>query len=82
MSLTYSQNFLLLDKIRSSLYRIHLDDLKESPSLRESSHVTFGRMARYSSLTVLHIFRKTVKSYQESSLLATVLKFMFRVVKR
>ena len=41
-----------------------LGDLKESPSLGESSHVTFGQMAKYSSLTVLHIFRKKAKSYR------------------
>ena len=38
---------------------IKLGDLKESPSLGESSRVTFSRTAKYSSLTVLHIFRTT-----------------------
>ena len=33
-----------------------LDDLKESPSLGESSHVMFSRMARYSSLTAFYTF--------------------------
>ena len=41
-----------------------LGDLKKSPSLGESSHVTFSRMAKYSSLTVSHIFRTTTKSYR------------------
>ena len=36
-----------------------LGDLKESPSLGESSHVTFSRIYKYSSVTVLHIFRTT-----------------------
>ena len=42
-------------------------DLKESPSLGESSHMTFSRMDKYSSLTVLHIFRTTAKSYRDLS---------------
>ena len=33
-----------------------LGDLKESPSLGESSHVMFSRMAKYSSLTAFYSF--------------------------
>ena len=33
-----------------------LGDLKESPSLGESSHVMFSRMAKYSSLTAFYTF--------------------------
>ena len=33
-----------------------LGDLKESPSLGESSHVMFTRMAKYSSLTAFYTF--------------------------
>ena len=58
-----------------------LGDLKESPSLGESSHVMFSRMAKYSSQCVLHIFRMTAKSYRAQSLFASVLKFMYRAVK-
>ena len=47
----------------------------------ESSNVTFSQMARYSPLTILHIFRTTAKSYREKSLFASVLKFMCRAVK-
>ena len=39
-----------------------LDDLKESPSFGESSHVMFSRMARYSSVDILLIFRTAAKS--------------------
>ena len=56
----------------------YIGDLKESPSLEELSHVTFGRMAKYSSLTVKHIFGTTAKSYRAQSLF--VLKFMYRAV--
>ena len=35
-----------------------LGDLKESPSLGESSHVMFSRMAKYSSLTAFYTFSK------------------------
>ena len=34
----------------------YLGDLKESPSLGESSHVMFSRMAKYSSLTAFYTF--------------------------
>ena len=50
------QVFFLKD--HAAIYFALLGDLKESPSLGESSHVTFDRMAKYSSLTVLHILRK------------------------
>ena len=33
-----------------------LGDLKESPSLGESSHVMLSRMAKYSSLTAFYTF--------------------------
>ena len=39
-----------------------LGDLKESPLLGESSHVTFSRMGKFSALTALHIFRTTGKA--------------------
>ena len=39
-------------------------DLKESPSLGESSDVMFSLMVRYYSLTILHIFRTAAKSYR------------------
>ena len=42
-----------------------LGDLKESPLLGESSRVTFSRMAKYSSVTVLHIFRTTGKAIED-----------------
>ena len=57
-----------------------LSDLKESPLLGESSHVTFSRMAKYSSLTVSHIFRTTARSYRAQSVFASVLEFMHRVM--
>ena len=43
----------------------HLSDQKKSPLLGESSQVTFSRMVKYSSLTFLHFFRATAKSYRE-----------------
>ena len=41
----------------------------------------FSQMAKYSSLTGLHIFRTTTKSYRGLSLFASVLKVMYGVVK-
>ena len=42
---------------REKIYS-ELGDLKESPSLGESSHVMFSRMAKYSSLTSFYTFSK------------------------
>ena len=39
-----------------------LGDLKESPSLGESSHVMFSRMAKYSSLTAFYTLHFTSNS--------------------
>ena len=59
--LTYNAGKLIGEQV--PLMMEVLGDLKESPSLGKSSRMTFSRTAKYSSLTVLHIFRTTVKSY-------------------
>ena len=38
-----------------------LGDLKESPSLGESSHMVFSPMVGYSSLTILHFQNNSLK---------------------
>ena len=38
------------------VFIVFLGDLKESPSLGESSHVMFSQMAKYSSLTAFYTF--------------------------
>ena len=43
-------------QLRIPKYLDILGDLKESPSLGESGHMTFSRMTKYSSLILLHIF--------------------------
>ena len=54
-----------------------LGDLKEPPSLGESSHVTSSQIARYHSPTILHIFRTAAKRIKHVS----DPKFMHRAVK-
>ena len=60
-----------------------LGDLKESPSLGESSHVMFSRIAKYSSLTAFYTFseQQPKAACRGQSLFALVLKFMYRAVK-
>ena len=59
-----------------------LGDLKESPSLGESSHVMFSRMAKYSSLTGFYTFsEQQPKAIEDKVCLHQVLKFMYRAVK-
>ena len=58
-----------------------LGDLKESPSLGESSHVTFSRMAKYSSLTILHIFRTTTKKLSRIKFVCISPEVYVRVVE-
>ena len=59
-----------------------LGDLKESPSLGESSHVMFSQMAKYSSLIAFYTFsEQQPKAIEDKVCLHLVLKFMYRVVK-
>ena len=59
---------------------IYLGELKESPSLGESSDVQSNGQI-FLSHHVLHIFRTTAKSYGGQSWFASVLKFMYTAVK-
>ena len=87
-----SNHFLILIWVfllQLPLYHILFGDLKESPSLGESSYLMFSRMAKYSSLAAFYTFseqqpkafRTTAKSYRGQNLFASVLKFMYRAVK-
>ena len=51
------------------MYDFFLGDLKESPLFGESSHVTFSRLAKHSSPTVLRIFRTTEKAVMDKACL-------------
>ena len=62
---------------------VNLGDLKESPSLGESSHVMFSRMAKYSSLTAFYTFsEQQPKAIEDKVYLhQSCQKFMYRAVK-